>query len=214
MAAKRIDQPFVFAMLGAGGVLLVHSITGSSLADVLKGKAGKVSASGIDLSSVAGVGSTVTAGSTTAVGGAVGTGALPAGASSRLNANQLAFAQELQKQTGLDGGVIAAWVLAEEGGQSQAPNGPNNWLNIGATDSGFYGGGNPAWQNPISAADETAAWLKGSSAAGFGSASPGIRAVLGTAGQSPQTQIAALQHSGWASSGYPDLPELYAEVAG
>jgi hypothetical protein len=28
------------------------------------------------------------------------------------------------------------------------------------------------------------------------------------------TQISALQNSGWASSGYPDLTSLYQQVAG
>ena len=42
----------------------------------------------------------------------------------------------------------------------------------------------------------------------------GIRAILSTGGQSPEAQIAAIQHSGWASSGYPSLPALYQQVTG
>ena len=60
-----------------------------------------------------------------------------------------------------------------------------------------------------------AGWLKGQNTIpGYGHASAGIRAVLATAGQSPDAQISALQRSGWASSGYPSLPQLYRQVAG
>jgi hypothetical protein len=139
---------------------------------------------------------------------------LTAGAVKLLNGSQAQFAAELAGKTGLDGSVVAAWVVAEEGGQSVAPNGANNWLNIGATDSGFYGGSNSFWDSPVSAADFSAAWLRGTPEPGFGAASSGVRAILSTAGQSAAVQIAAIQQSGWASSGYPDLPTLYAEVSG
>ena len=43
--------------------------------------------------------------------------------------------------------------------------------------------------------------------------SAGIRAILSTAGQSPAAQVAAIQRSGWASSGYPDLPGLLQQVS-
>ena len=74
-----------------------------------------------------------------------------------LNANQQTFAGELAAKTGLAPNVVAGWVMSEEPASSkQAPNGANNWLNIGSTDSGFYGAGNPAWSNPTAAADFTA----------------------------------------------------------
>lgn len=132
---------------------------------------------------------------------------------SLLNANQSAFAGELVKQTGLDPGVVAAWLLAEEpAAATSAPNGANNWLNIGATGSGNFGGSNSAWSNPTTAADLTASWLKGSSIPGFGAASSGIRSILSSAGQSPSAQIHALQTSGWAGSGYTTLPAIYSTV--
>jgi hypothetical protein len=128
---------------------------------------------------------------------------------SLLNANQLTFAARLAKQTGLDVGVVAAWVLAEEpASSSRAPNGANNWLNVGATDSGYYGAGNPAWTDPVKAADFTAQWLGGTAAPGFGTATPGIQAILKSAGQSQSQQVQAIQKSGWASSGYPSLPAV------
>ena len=113
--------------------------------------------------------------------------------------------------------MIAAWLLAEESGSAatsrQSANN-NDWLNIGYTDSGTFGSSDSVWSNPDSAADATAGWLKGQNTIpGYGTASAGIRAILRTAGQSPQAQIAAIQGSGWASSGYPDLPGLYQQVS-
>jgi hypothetical protein len=145
-----------------------------------------------------------------------GSGAVPAGVSSKLNANQSAFAGELAKQTGLDPTVIGAWLLSEEpASASQAPNGANNWLNIGAFDSGDWAGGsNAVWDNPITAADATAAWLHGADSLGIGAASPGIQGILQSVGGSAQQQIQAIQGSGWASSGYPELTEIYDELAG
>ena len=145
------------------------------------------------------------------------TQSLPAGATRLLTAGQQQFASRLASQTGLDPGVISAWLLAEESGdaaKSRQAAGNNDWLNTGYTDSGTYGASDSIWSNPVSAADATAGWLKGQNTIpGYGPASAGIRAVLGTASQGPQAQIAALQHSGWASSGYPGLPGLYQQLA-
>lgn len=99
-------------------------------------------------------------------------------------------------------------------GSAAAPNGANNWLNVGSTDSGFYGGGNPAWNNPITAANTTAAWLRGNNIYGYKGAAKSVQAILQTAGQSPGDQIAAIQQSGWASSGYPNLPTIYSNLTG
>ena len=132
-----------------------------------------------------------------------------------LNANQASFAVRLAQDTGLDPYVVAAWVHSEEPASSRAaPNGANNWLNIGATGSGNFGGGNAAWQDPVAAADMTAAWLKGTALPGFGAPSAGIRAILHTAGKDAGTQIKAIQQSGWAASGYPNLQSTYTTVSG
>ena len=151
---------------------------------------------------------------TTATGSTAG---LPAAASTMLTSGQQQFASELASQTGLDPGVVSAWVLSEESGGAavsrQSANN-NDWLNIGYTDSGTYGSSDSVWSNPVSAADATAGWLKGQNTIpGYGTASSGIQAILSTAGQAPATQISALQNSGWASSGYPNLPSLYQQVA-
>jgi hypothetical protein len=150
---------------------------------------------------------------------AAATGApLSGAAQGMLTSGQQQFASRLAAQTGLDTHVIAAWLLAEEsGGAAQSRQAQNNhdWLNIGYTDSGTYGSSDSIWSNPIAAADATAGWLKGQNTIpGYGTASSGIQAILQTAGQSPQAQISALQHSGWASSGYPSLPSLLAQVGG
>lgn len=184
----KVNLFAVFAALLAGAVLL--------------DKGGKL------FSGAFGTGS---ASAATASGASLGTAA-----AGQLNKNQQSFAAELASKTGLDVNVIAAWLLAEEpASAAQAPNGANNWLNIGDTGSGNFGGNAAAWANPVSAADATAAWLAGGNAIpGYGTASPGIRSILSTAGQPPAAQITAIQHSGWAASGYPDLPQVYTSVSG
>jgi hypothetical protein len=147
-----------------------------------------------------------------------GTGNLPANAGTMLTSAQQTFASRLAADTGLDAGVVSAWLLAEESGGAavsrQASNN-NDWLNIGYTDSGTYGSADSIWSDPTTAADATAGWLKGQDTIpGYGVASSGIQSILATAGQPPEAQISALQGSGWASSGYPSLPSLYQQVAG
>ncbi len=143
---------------------------------------------------------------------------VPARANGMLTSAQQTFVSQLAADTGLDSGVVSAWVLSEESGGAavsrQASNN-NDWLNIGYTDSGTYGNSDSIWSDPTSAANATAGWLKGQNTIpGYGTASSGIQSILNTAGQSPQAQISALQNSGWASSGYPNLPSLYQQVAG
>jgi hypothetical protein len=147
---------------------------------------------------------------------ATGSSSLPAGAGTMLTSAQQTFASRLAADTGLDSGVVSAWLLAEESGGAavsrQAANN-NDWLNIGYTDSGTYGSADSVWSDPATAADATAGWLKGQNTIpGYGTASSGIQSILATAGQPPQAQISALQNSGWASSGYPSLPSLYQQV--
>ena len=125
--------------------------------------------------------------------------------------NQQKFIGTYSKLTGLHPGVVSAQLAAEEPvGAHSGYHGTQDWLNIGITDSGPMGAGNPAWRDPVQAAKLSAAWVAGkTSIPGFGSAAPGIRAILSTAGQSPQAQISAIQRSGWASSGYHNLGSLY-----
>jgi hypothetical protein len=159
-------------------------------------------------------GTTATA---TAQTGATG-GALPATAAGKMTTGQQQFASRLASDTGLDPGVVGAWLLAEENGgaaTSRQSANNNDWLNIGYTDSATYGASDSIWSDPTAAADATAGWLKGQNTIpGYGTASSGIQAILNTAGQAPQSQISAIQNSGWASSRYPDLPGLYQSVAG
>lgn len=144
--------------------------------------------------------------------------ALPHGAQAMLTTGQQTFAARLAADTGLDPGVVSAWLLAEESGgaavsRQSAQN--NDWLNIGYTDGGTYGSADSVWSDPTPAADATAGWLKGQSTIpGYGIASGGIRAILSTVGQPPATQITALQSSGWASGGYPSLPSIYRQLVG
>ncbi len=156
---------------------------------------------------------------TSAIGAAgdVSGAALPTGASAQLTSAQQTFASRLAADTGLDPGVVSAWLLAEESGsaaQSRESAGNNDWLNIGYTDGGTYGSTDSVWSDPTTAADATAGWLQGQNTIpGYGTASTGIQAILSTVGQPAAAQIAALQNSGWASSGYPSLPSLYAQVS-
>ena len=135
-----------------------------------------------------------------------------------LTGGQQQFASTLAEETGLNPQVISAWLLAEENGsaaQSRQAAGNNDWLNIGYTDGGTYGGADAIWSNPITAASATAGWLRGQNTIpGYGTASTGIQAILATAGQAPAAQISAIQQSGWASGGYPELATLYSQIAG
>ena len=150
--------------------------------------------------------------------GSVAATTLPTGATSQMTTAQQQFATRLAADTGLNPGVVSAWLLAEESGsaaQSRQSAGNNDWLNIGYTDSGTYGASATVWSDPTAAADATAGWLKGQNTIpGYGTASAGVQAILSTAGQTPAAQISALQTSGWASSGYPSLPSLYQQVLG
>lgn len=133
-----------------------------------------------------------------------------------LSPNQRAFASTLAARTGLDPRLVSAWIVAEEPAGASTPVGHNdqNWLNIGNTDSRWYAGAS-SWKDPVRAANASAAWLQGKlSIPGFGKAAPGIVAFSRTAGQPVQNQIRALQQSGWASSGYPNLPQLVAQQGG
>jgi hypothetical protein len=131
---------------------------------------------------------------------------------------QLTFISRLAADTGLDVRVVATWVYLEENGSAaQARQSANNncWLNVGYTDSGTYGNTDSIWGNPATAANATAGWLDGRhTIPGYGAASTGIQNILQTAGQSPAIQIRAIQTSGWASSGYPDFPSVFKELAG
>ena len=151
-------------------------------------------------------------------GPATGGAALPSSAQTMLTSDQQQFASRLAADTGLDPSVVSAWLLAEESGgaaQSRQSQNNNDWLNIGYTDSATYGSSDSIWSDPSTAADATAGWLKGQNTIpGYGTASSGIQSILSTAGQPASAQISALQNSGWASSGYPDLPSLYSQVAG
>jgi len=159
-------------------------------------------------------------GGATPAGGTSGAGSAPLSSSAQtmLTSGQQQFASRLAADTGLSPQVVAAWLLAEESGgaaHSREAEGNNDWLNIGYTDSGTYGSSDSVWSSPLGAADATAGWLKGQNTIpGYGTASSGIRSILGTVGQSPEAQISAIQQSGWASSGYPDLPGLLQQVSG
>lgn len=152
-----------------------------------------------------------------AAGGVPGAG-LSARAAAMMTPGQRTFATQLAAQTGLDPQVVAAWMLAEESGgaaASREAQGNHNWLNIGWTDSGRYGTDGAIWSDPALAASATAAWLRGEDAiAGYGRASAGVQSILTSAGQPPDAQLAALQRSGWAAGGYPDLPAVYRTIVG
>jgi hypothetical protein len=192
----------------------VASTSGTSSTDVTRtSSAGTGSSSSSSFANVLAQAQDTSTSTIPSTGGA----ALPSNAQTMLTPNQQQFASRLAADTGLDPGVISAWLLAEESGgaaQSRDSQNNNDWLNIGYTDSATYGSSDSIWSNPVTAADATAGWLKGQNTIpGYGTASSGIQAILGTVGQPASTQIAALQNSGWASSGYPSLPSLYQQVA-
>jgi len=136
--------------------------------------------------------------------------------SAQLSENQRRFAAAYAKTTGLSPALVVAQLIAEEPAGAAFPVGhrDQNWLNIGNTDSRWYAG---AWArlSPEQAGRLSGLWAMGRySVPGFGTAAPGIIAMTRTAGQPLTDQISALQRSGWASSGYPNLPSIAAGVAG
>jgi hypothetical protein len=143
---------------------------------------------------------------------------LSSSASSQLTSGQQQFASTLSAETGLNPNVVSSWLLAEESGgaaQSRQAAGNNDWLNIGYTGSGTYGSTDSVWSDPTTAANATAGWLKGQdSIPGYGTASSGVQSILSSVGQTPATQIQAIQSSGWSSGGYPSLGTLYSQVSG
>ena len=122
--------------------------------------------------------------------------------SSLMTSGQQTFVARLASLTGLNPRVIGGWVLAEESGsaaQGRQAASNFNWLNIGYFDSGA---GKIAFDkefgDPISAAEQTAKFLKGD----WGGASSSIRAILSSVGHSPDEQMSAIANSDWASSHY------------
>jgi cell wall-associated NlpC family hydrolase len=147
--------------------------------------------------------------------------AAPAGSvisvsSSMLTSGQQTFVAHLASLTGLNTRVVAGWVLAEESGsaaQGREAASNFNWLNIGYFDSGAGAIAHATpFSNPVSAAEQTAKFLKGE----WGGASTGIRDILKTVGQPPDNQIMAIANSGWASSHYnngANLRSTFEELA-
>jgi cell wall-associated NlpC family hydrolase len=141
--------------------------------------------------------------------------AAPAGSvvsvsSSLLTSGQQTFVAHLSSLTGLNTRVVAGWVLAEESGsaaQGREAASNFNWLNIGYFDSGTGAIAHASpFGNPVSAAEQTAKFLKGQ----WGGASSGIQDILHTVGKPPEDQIMAIANSGWASSHYNNGANLRA----
>ena len=156
--------------------------------------------------------------------GALGTPGAITVSSSLLTSGQETFVAHLAQLTGLSPRVAAAWTLAEESGsaaQARQAASNYNWLNIGYFDSGAGKiAFDKAFSDPVSAAEQTANFLKGN----WGGASPSIRAILSTVSENPQEQISAIANSDWASSHYyggaslrgtfQELDEMTVQAAG
>ena len=141
----------------------------------------------------------------------------------QLTPGQATFINRLSKDTGLPTPFLEAWVHEEQNNQNAQRyegQGYNNWLNIGNTDQMVAAGrrnNDPVYNNPLTAADATAAWMQGKSKAGYDYASQGIqdwyRAATGP-GATAQSIISGLQGSGWASGGEGLLNTIYSHYAG
>lgn len=223
------NLPLAFAEVLIGGILATAGVTGDSFSNIIKGDITKIPLAGSSGSSsvptgvASGTGAGAGAGSSPSLGSSTGkvTGSVT-GLSALLSSTQQTFAKRLAADTGLNVDVIAAWMHNEEPNMlSNAPRGADNWLNVGITDTASYGENNPVWGNPLTAADATAAWMHGVGigSGGYSSTSyPGaastIQDILATAGQSAESQIKAIQGSGWASGGESALANIYNQLAG
>jgi hypothetical protein len=151
-------------------------------------------------------------------GGAAGqVGSLPANAGNYLNSKQMQFAARLSADIGFEPAVICGWIHSEEP-KSQTPdqmNGANNWLNIGSWDQGNWSfGGSNVWDTPVSAADATASFIFWRNVNGVMSPARSLQPIhdglMGAMGKGTDAQITAIQTCGWATSGYPSLPQIVA----
>lgn len=133
-------------------------------------------------------------------------------------ADALQFESALAGLTGLDGGVLLAWMASENdiehaswGGDDGAAGTPENWLNIGINGPVYRGTtGTSMWQTPSSGAQATNEFFHGSFS-GWGTGNIDTAAILNSAGQSVQAQLNAIQNSGWISGtpGVASYPNLY-----
>lgn len=134
------------------------------------------------------------------------------------SAAQQKYIGAFAKESGLDPGVVSAWVASEEPvgatervGASRV-GAPQDWLNIGITESGPKGAGSVNWNDPVAAGTYGAKWLKGQvSIPGFGKAASGVQRIATTAGKTPAEQFAAIKSSGWDLNNYAntDFNALY-----
>jgi hypothetical protein len=126
--------------------------------------------------------------------------AVPKITSDSLNSDQEKFAAILAKRTGLDPGVVGAWLVAEQGGppgDEYSAKGYYNFLNIGP----FLE--NPRFRkSPKDAANFTADSLLGKSRGlKMGAGIPGI--VPNARGRSPKEQAQVILGSGWGTEQMP-----------
>lgn len=136
-----------------------------------------------------------------------------------LSPQQQQFVSAFAKTTGLSPQVAGAWVRNEEPklatNTDPAGHGAYNFLNIGITGSKNYGNTLPQWSDPTQAGTFAGKWATGqASIPGFGTSSKGIQSIFQTRGQSAQSQINAIQNSGWAAGGETALPSLYQQFSG
>lgn len=138
-------------------------------------------------------------------------------ANSMLSPNEQKFASIFSAVTKLDPTVVAAWIRNEQPNIDKVPgNGDYNYLGIGIQSSSTkYGVNAPDWKDPLSAGVLSAEWMLGAKSVpdsrlpnGYSSAGS-IRAIASTAGQSPDTQMAAIQASHWAAGGETSIQDIY-----
>ena len=109
-----------------------------------------------------------------------------------LTRHQDQFAHLLSAKTGLQLTVVRAWCLAEENGaaaRKREKAGNNNWLNVGF----FDGSTSHSKMSVHTSISQTLKTMRGFA---------GGKRILAAKHKSRETQIRAIAHSGWASTGY------------
>jgi hypothetical protein len=192
------NQALVFGLLGAGGILLVKAVTGSSFADILAGHPAAVANTGQNLlgSGLAGVGQSIANLPSSGTGGLP---ALPYGTPLKGTAAQ-EWASAILKAVGAPAtqanlSSMQAWFQHEGGG------GQNNPLNTTLSAAGATGSINSAgvknYSSPAAGVQATVQTLRGypaivtalQSGQGLSSSSPGVAGEL----------------SEWSGGGYSSL---------
>lgn len=123
----------------------------------------------------------------------------------QIASDALQFASQMAGATGLNSGVLLAWMACENniatarnGGNDGIGGVPENWMNIGMNTSGYRGGDAQAFQTVPGGVQATVSFLHGQFS-GWSLGSIDGSGILASASGSASGQLAAINSSGWVT---------------